>query len=361
MPRAPHTPRATRVRQVASQPRARHPRNGNSDDNARRHPLCGRPPQVQALRSTASHDGRVALRPLRRRRRHRRHSARPAPHTVLAGSSEDNSERRAGALVCDRRLRPHGLRRLGGEPKLNAFERDVDDVRRVVRTSATCSTARWSGCWATAPAALGAHAQRFRDVKHVIAVSADAELTRRSNHALTGRSMQTLKSDGRLTVERRGALKVAQAELDARPALEGLDGSAQFLVLCGSLDDLVPVEEARALVELIGSASAEPRIIPGTGHDWSGQRRRSRTRRAILFGAACAARRRRRTRRRASGSTTGRRASTSLSTTCTRRSRRSTPPRAPTCHRCRPTTTTTTTTTRRRSSRRRCAGCRARR
>ena len=74
-------------------------------------------------------------------------------------------------------------------------------------------------------------------------------------------------TDGRAAA----AADVAQAELDARPALEGLDGSAQFLVLCGSLDDLVPVEEARALVELIGSASAELRIIPGTGHDWSGQ------------------------------------------------------------------------------------------
>ena len=161
----------------------------------------------------------------------------------------------------------------GGEPKLNAFERDVDDVRRVVTHVRDVLDRPVVGLLGHGTGGLACllYAQRFRDVKHVIAVSADAELTRRSNHALTWAQLQSLKSDGRLTVERPRPLKVAQAELDARPALEGLDGSAQFLVLCGSLDDLVPVEEARALVELIGSASAELRIIPGTGHDWSGQ------------------------------------------------------------------------------------------
>ena len=133
----------------------------------------------------------------------------------------------------------------GGEPKLNAFERDVDDVRRVVTHVRDVLDRPVVGLLGHGTGGLACllYAQRFRDVKHVIAVSADAELTRRSNHALTWAQLQTLKSDGRLTVERLRPLKVAQAELDARPALEGLDGSAQFLVLCGSLDDLVPVEE----------------------------------------------------------------------------------------------------------------------
>ena len=93
----------------------------------------------------------------------------------------------------------------GGEPKLNAFERDVDDVRRVVTHVRDVLDRPVVGLLGHGTGGLACllYAQRFRDVKHVIAVSADAELTRRSNHALTWAQLQTLKSDGRLTVERR--------------------------------------------------------------------------------------------------------------------------------------------------------------
>ena len=182
------------------------------------------------------------------------------------------SRRAAGDLLL--RVPPVGesaALRGGGGAQLSAADQELQLLQRPdVREEA----------WPTfnAPGSLGLTLSETRidtvysgTLIHLDAVSADAELTRRSNHALTWAQLQALKSDGRLTVERPRPLKVAQGELDARPALEGLDGSAQFLVLCGSLDDLVPIEEARALVELIGSASAELRIIPGTGHNWSGQ------------------------------------------------------------------------------------------
>ena len=86
----------------------------------------------------------------------------------------------------------------GGEPKLNAFERDVDDVRRVVTHVRDVLDRPVVGLLGHGTGGLACLlcAQRFRDVKHVIAVSADAELTRRSNPRSRGRSCRRSTTGG---------------------------------------------------------------------------------------------------------------------------------------------------------------------